>query len=92
MYQLIAILIVAALWVKYFWVFVLGVAAIWLVWFCRKEWKRNQAEVAAARAAERARVEGLRARADEQYAWRMAGDPRGIYSEFPPGEFPTAPR
>jgi hypothetical protein len=87
MWQLIAILIIAALWVKYFWLFVLGVAAIWLVWFCRKEWKRNHAEAKAAAVAERERIEGLIARADQQQAWRMQGDPRGIYG----GEFPAAP-
>jgi hypothetical protein len=39
MWQLLAILLVAALWVKYFWLFVLGVALIWIGWFCRKEWR-----------------------------------------------------
>ena len=24
------------------------------------------------------------ARADQQQAWRLAGDPRGIYGEYPP--------
>jgi hypothetical protein len=27
---------------------------------------------------------GLRRRADQQQAWRLAGDPRGFYGEYPP--------
>ena len=41
-------------------------------------------EIGAWAAAERERIEGLRARADQQYNWRMQGDPRGTYGEFPP--------
>jgi hypothetical protein len=79
MVQLLAILIVAALWVKYFWLFVLGVALIWIGSFCRKEWRAERARVAAAAEAERERIDGLLERADQQHNWRMQGDPRGIY-------------
>jgi hypothetical protein len=34
-------------------------------------------------AAERRRVAGIVARADEQHAWIMAGDERGMYGEYP---------
>lgn len=79
--QLIGILFVAALWVKYFWVFVAAAAAIWATRWGRREWRIAQAEAAAARVAECERVEGLRARADQQHAWRMSDDPRGTYGE-----------
>jgi hypothetical protein len=49
-----------------------------------KELRRHKAEVQAAADAEAERLDGLRARADQQQAWRMAGDPRGIYGESPP--------
>jgi hypothetical protein len=87
MYQLIAILIVAALFVKYFWALMLGVALIWIGSFCRKQWRAERARAAAAAEAEQARIDGLRERADQQQAWRLAGDPRGTYG----GEFPAAP-
>lgn len=56
--------------------FVIAVAAIaiWLV--CER---RRQATDA--RRKERG---ALGARADQQQAWRMAGDPRGIYGNYPP--------
>jgi hypothetical protein len=34
--------------------------------------------------AERRRVAGLVARADQQHAWVMQGDERGVYGEFSP--------
>jgi hypothetical protein len=85
--QFIAILCVAALFVHYFWYLVAGIAVVWLVWIIVKEWRAQAAEIRAAGEAEAARLDGLRARADQQQAWRMQGDPRGIYG----GEFPAAP-
>jgi hypothetical protein len=75
--QFIAVLIVAALFVKLFWVLVAAIAAVWLGYRVGKEWRRHQAGVAA----EARRVDEIRARADQQHAWVMQGDPRGTYGE-----------
>ncbi len=90
MWALIGILIIAALWVKYFWLFVLGVALIWIGSFCRKQWRAERARVEAAAETEQARLDGLRERADQQRAWRLGGDPRGTYGEFSPEFQPAA--
>jgi uncharacterized protein (DUF697 family) len=37
-----------------------------------------------AHAAREAR-DAIRSRADEQHAWTLAGDDRGLYGQFPPG-------
>ena len=36
---------------------------------------------------DRRRDEGLRKRADQQHAWRLEGDPRGTYGQYPPAAF-----
>jgi hypothetical protein len=79
--QFIAILCVAALWAKWGWVLIALVAGIWLVHRGVKEWRRSAAEIREREAAEQARLDGLRARADQQHNWRMQGDPRGTYGE-----------
>jgi hypothetical protein len=73
--QLIGILFVVGLIIRYFWWIALVVAAVILyrrapVWWARYE---------AAQAAERDRLAAIAARADQQHAWVMAGDPRGTY-------------
>jgi hypothetical protein len=57
---------------------IIGVAAI-AIWLARE----RRREAANARRRERA---ALSARADQQQAWRMAGDPRGFYGEYPPAQ------
>jgi nitrate/nitrite transporter NarK len=79
--QFLVVLCVAALFVRYFWVLVAGIAVAWLVRIIVKEWRAQSAEIRAAREAEAARLDGLRARADQQHNWRMQGDPRGTYGE-----------
>lgn len=79
--QFIVVLIVAALFVKYFWVLVAVVAGVWAVVQVRKVWRRHHADVAA----EERRLDEIRARADQQHGWIVAGDlDRGVYGEFPP--------
>jgi lysylphosphatidylglycerol synthetase-like protein (DUF2156 family) len=75
--QFIVILIVAALFVRYFWVLVAAAVAIWATIQARKTWRRPQADVAA----EERRIDEIRARADQQHAWVMRGDPRCIYGD-----------
>jgi hypothetical protein len=82
--QLIAILIVAALWAKWGWILIAICVGIYVVNRAIKEWRRYDAKVQAAAAAEKERLDGLRARADQQQALRLAGDPRGTYGEYPP--------
>jgi nitrate/nitrite transporter NarK len=79
--QFLAVLIVAALFVKYFWVLVAGVAAAWVVRIIIRAWRQQSSEIHAARAAEYARLDGLRSRADQQHNWVMQGDPRGTYGD-----------
>ena len=75
--QFLAVLIVAALFVRYFWLLAAGAVAIWAVIQARKAWRRYQADVAA----EEQRLDEDRARADRLHAWVLAGDPRCTYGE-----------
>jgi hypothetical protein len=86
--QFIAILIVAALWVKWGWILIAAVVVAWLVYRMVKEFRLAHTERLAGEAAEQARVDGFRARADQQHNWRMQGSPRGTYGE---GQSFTAP-
>jgi hypothetical protein len=81
------VLVVAALFVKYFWVLVAVIAAIWAVIQARKAWRRYQAAIAA----EERCLDEIRERADRQHQWVMAGDDRGTYGEFPPVPMRFAP-
>jgi hypothetical protein len=87
--QLVALLVVVALVVKFWWL----IAAV-VGMFCAVHWTRRAVDRHAERvAAERRRVAGLVARANREHQWVLAGDPRGTYGEFPPatyGEFPPA--
>jgi nitrate/nitrite transporter NarK len=82
--QFLAILIVAALFVKYFWLLVVAIAAAYLSYHVIKEWRLARVEAQAAAAAEAQRRDDIRARADQQHAWAMQGDPRGMFGEYPP--------
>jgi hypothetical protein len=77
--QFLVVLVVAALWVKYFWLFVAVAASLWLAYWVGRAIREHQDAVAV----ESARLDGLRARADEQHNWRMQGDPRGTFGEYP---------
>jgi nitrate/nitrite transporter NarK len=81
--QLVALLIVAALVVK-FWPYIVGTVAgivviVWLVRYGMRaadlSWEREQSK--------RRRLAELAARADQQHEWVMRGDPRGTYGEYP---------
>ena len=76
--QFVALLFVVALAVKFWWL----IAAV-VGLFCVAHWTRRAVDRHAERVeAERRRLAGLVARADQQYAWVMQGDVRGVYGEF----------
>jgi hypothetical protein len=62
--------------VAVYWKWILAVAIIVLIVraapIAYQQWQAD-------RSAERARLSGIIARADQQHAWAMAGDPRGTY-------------
>jgi hypothetical protein len=73
--QLIGVLFVVGLIVRYFWWIVLVVAAVIVCKRAPGWWAAHQSAVAA----EQRRLAGIIARADQQHAWTLAGDPRGTY-------------
>lgn len=76
----LALLIGVALVVKYWFVIAGGIGVIVAV-----HWGRHAVDRHAERVeAERRRLAELVARADEQHAWVMQGDERGVYGEFSP--------
>ena len=79
MVKLIAMLIAVSLAVKLFWWIVGIVGVIVAVHWGRRavDWHAERVE------AERRRLAGLVARADQQHRWVLAGDERGVYGEYP---------
>ena len=73
--QLIGVLFVVGLIIRYFWWIALVVAAVILYKRAPGWWAAHRA----AAAAEHARLAEIIARADQQHAWTLAGDPRGTY-------------
>jgi hypothetical protein len=67
---------------KYWWLIALVVAAVAACKYAPEVWARHQAAVAA----ERRRLAAIAARADQQHAWVLAGDPRGTYGPTFAGE------
>ncbi|MEE6167675.1 MULTISPECIES: hypothetical protein [unclassified Mycolicibacterium] len=78
--QLFGVLVLVGLVIKYWWVVALALFAVWVWRSAPKAWARHQAAVAA----ENRRLAAIAARADQQHAWALAGDPRGTYGEFVP--------
>jgi len=73
------LLIFAALAIK-FWYLIVGISGL----VAAAYWGRRMADHQAERVeAERRRLAGIVARADQQRAWVMAGDDRGMFGEFP---------
>jgi hypothetical protein len=77
--QLIGILFVVGLIIRYFWWIALVVAAVIVVRRAPGWWAAHQATVAA----EQQRLAAIIARADQQHAWVLAGDDRGVYGDYP---------
>jgi hypothetical protein len=72
--------------IRYAWLILAVVAAVallWLLWFAG--WlDRRLTTRDATRAAHAAALAAVAARADQQHAWVLAGDDRGVYGQFPP--------
>jgi hypothetical protein len=71
---------------RYAWLILAVVAAVallWLLWFA--VWLDRRLTMRdATRAARAAALAAVAARADQQHAWVLAGDDRGIYGEYTP--------
>jgi hypothetical protein len=77
---LVVLLVVVALVVKFWWL----IAAV-VGMFCAAHWTKRVVDSHAERVdAERRRLAGVVARADQQHVWAMQGDPRGMFGEYPP--------
>jgi hypothetical protein len=74
-WQLVGVLFVVGLIIRYFWWLAAVVAVVAVVKRTPSWWARHQAAVDAWKAEQRA----IAARADQQHAWTLAGDPRGTY-------------
>ncbi|MDT5333409.1 MAG: hypothetical protein QOF31_4706 [Mycobacterium sp.] len=73
--QLIGVLFVVGLIIRYFWWIAAAAAIVMAVKWIPRFWERHKAAVDAWKAEQRA----IAARADQQHAWTLAGDPRGTY-------------
>jgi hypothetical protein len=75
--QFVALLVAVALVVKFWWL----IAAV-VGMFCAVRWTRRAVDRHAERVeAERRRLAGLVACADQQHAWVMQGDRRGTFGD-----------
>ena len=75
MAQLISLLLLAGFVLHYFWWIALAAAVVMAIKWAPQVWARHQAAAEAWQAERRA----IAARADQQHAWTLAGDPRGTY-------------
>jgi hypothetical protein len=78
--QLFAVLFAVGFVLAYWWIIMLGVAVVLAVKLAPIAYHRYQAAVAA----EQTRLAAIAARADQQHAWVLAGDDRGVYGAYPP--------
>jgi len=74
-WQFIGTLLLVGFMLKYWWFIALVVSAVVLWKRAPGWWAAHEAGVAA----EEKRVAEVAARADQQHAWVLAGDPRGTY-------------
>jgi hypothetical protein len=65
--------------VKFWWLLVSALAVVAVAYVVRSVWRERDAAVER----ERDSLAKLVARADQQHAWVLAGDDRGIYGEWP---------
>jgi hypothetical protein len=73
--QLIGTLLVVGFVLKYWWLIALVAAVVLAVKYGPGIYRQQQA----AAAARRRMLDAVAARADQQHAWVLAGDPRGTY-------------
>jgi hypothetical protein len=77
--QLLSLLLLVGFVLHYFWWIAAAAAVVMAVKCAPRVWERHQAAVEAWKAEQRALV----ARADQQHAPTLAGDPRGTYATNP---------
>jgi hypothetical protein len=77
---LFGLLLVGGAIIHYFWWLVVAAAAL-AGWYY---WRVFQLACQMTAQAEARRRNEVRARADQQQAWVLAGDDRGLYGEYPP--------
>ncbi|MCW2628525.1 hypothetical protein [Mycobacterium sp.] len=87
-WQFIGTLLLVGLMLKYWWLIVLVAVVVILFRGAPGWWRRYQASVAA----EERRLAAIAARADQQHAWTLAGDPRGTYGAATEGNRTAARR
>lgn len=85
---LIAWIVTAVIVAEWFW-WIVGVVAV--AWVGRRLWKAYDARHWT-RVVLEAEHAAIAARADEQDAWFLAGDPRGLYGEYPPVDIWPTPK
>ena len=76
--QLVGVVLLVGFVGAYFWWIFAALAAVALVYFARRWWLAHRQRVAE-REAEHA---AIAARADQEQAWVLAGDERGVVSEM----------
>jgi hypothetical protein len=79
-WQFIGVLLLIGFVGAYFWRIIAVAAVVGFVWMAERAFR----EIAAAEAAEARRQAAVVKRADQQHAWVMAGDNRGVYGQYPP--------
>jgi hypothetical protein len=79
-WQFIGTLLLVGFLIKYWWLVALVLPAVAVWKFGPGWWRRYQTSVAV----EEQRLAAIIARADQQHAWVLAGDPRGAYGDYPP--------
>ena len=78
--MLFGLLLIGGAVIHYFWWIVAAVIALGVWYYWRVFNLACQMHVTA----EASWRNEVRARADQQHAWSLAGDPRGLYGEYPP--------
>jgi len=78
--QFIGVLLLIGFVGAYFWWIVALVAAVALIWGAQLAFREIRAE----EVAEARRQAAVARRADQQHAWVLAGDERGVYGAHPP--------
>jgi hypothetical protein len=75
--------------IRYAWLIVVFVAVVALLWWSVRSLERWLTTRDARRAARVAALAAVAGRADQQHAWVLAGDDRGVYGEYRPEVYPT---
>jgi hypothetical protein len=83
--QLIGVLFLVGLIIRYFWWIAAAVAVVMAIKWAPRVWERHQAAADAWKAEQCA----IAARADQQHRWVLAGDPRGVHGRYPPAGLPV---